>query len=233
MPSAVSSTSDSNARQREYFAQHNAGIEELLQHALNEIYVTLPEDPRAELARIIDGPLIASRRATAETPTAWTLSHWLESLSLAEPVERALASSLGDSIEHFRTGSREALEAALDSARLGGLTEIIWSASQHLRTKQATVAEMQAKFVQDDMGCLEYTDLSTFFGGLEAYAGWSRSTNLWVPTRAHCPCRLCLPAHPKVGGSKLAAGKSALPTPPSTSRWKASTRTARTRTASS
>ena len=46
----------------------------------------------------------------------------------------------------------------------------MWAAIERLR-RERTATEMQEMFVTESIGMLEYSDLSTFFGGLEAKIG--------------------------------------------------------------
>lgn len=135
----------------------------------------VPESP--DISDGIDSP---AHQAKADSPLKdhqeWTTQQWLESMDLAAPVAAILNAEVPKGktpLEFFRDGGisrKQQLVHVLDGARLGGLTEYVWKALLDLQSKP-TVTEMHDKFVQEGVGVLEYSDLSTFFGGLEKKVG--------------------------------------------------------------
>jgi ankyrin repeat protein len=133
-------------------------------------------------AQGVDTRTLNTAPAKAEPPHlvpegehGWTPRSWIGSLDLANPVVAALAVAVpaGTSpIDAFRSNgfTQARLERLLDSARLGGLTPIVWDAVQQLRLA-ATADELQSKFLQDGAGLLSYGNLRAFFGGLEGVIG--------------------------------------------------------------
>ena len=99
---------------------------------------------------------------------------WVGSLDFASLVVAALEPAVPagcKALEYFRkTASRDELDSRLRAAQLAGFSDLVWAAVERLRTER-TAAEVQEKFLTDGMGLLEYSDLSTFFGGLEAKVG--------------------------------------------------------------
>jgi hypothetical protein len=104
----------------------------------------------------------------------WTTAGWVGSLDFASLVVAALEPAVPagcKALEYFReTASRNELDSRLRAAQLAGFSDLVWAAVERLRTER-TAAEVQEKFLTDGMGLLEYSDLSTFFGGLEAKVG--------------------------------------------------------------
>ena len=104
----------------------------------------------------------------------WTTAGWVGSLDFASLVVAALEPAVPagcKALEYFReTASRDELDSRLRAAQLAGFSDLVWAAVERLRTER-TAAEVQEKFLTDGMGLLEYSDLSTFFGGLEAKVG--------------------------------------------------------------
>ena len=112
----------------------------------------------------------------------WTLAGWLTSIP---GVSSAIAGSLlsvgrvaGQSELSFvrslgAAGSRERLlELLQQSDVLEVLSNSIFQAAEELTAAPAaTAAELHAKFLQDGAGTLTYSDLSTFFRGLEGRIG--------------------------------------------------------------
>ena len=111
---------------------------------------------------------------TDDRPTEWTTAGWLRSLDFASLVIAALEPAVPagcKALDYFRkTASRDELERLLRTAQLAGFTDLVWAAVERLRMER-TAAEVQEKFMLDGTGLLEYSDLSTFFGGLEAKVG--------------------------------------------------------------
>ena len=106
----------------------------------------------------------------------WTLAAWLDSLELAAPLLAALGPAVPegrsplDVLRDEVLTTRAKLDALLEAAQLAGFSSTVWAAVVRLRTER-TANELHDKFTQDGVSLLEYSDLSTFFGGLEAKIG--------------------------------------------------------------
>ena len=112
---------------------------------------------------------------TSDDDSVWTLGKWLKTVDLARAVEEALESEVPQGkapLEFFKGDdlSQGRVRELLERARMGGLAETVCKALEGLR-KQHTVHEMCDKFKQDDLVMLEFSSLSSFFGGLEGKIG--------------------------------------------------------------
>ena len=112
---------------------------------------------------------------TSDDDSVWTLGKWLKTVDLARAVEEALVNEVPQGkapLEFFKGGdlSQGRVRELLERARMGGLAETVCKALEGLR-KQHTVHEMCDKFKQDDLVMLEFSSLSSFFGGLEGKIG--------------------------------------------------------------
>lgn len=108
------------------------------------------------------------------TKGTWTIQGWLSSLDIAPVIAQALTPPSSapplDFLRDEAACTRQWLSRSLRAAGLGGLTHTVWAAVEQLRI-ESTPTELQDKFLQEGVGLLSYSGLSTFFGGLEAKIG--------------------------------------------------------------
>ena len=119
---------------------------------------------------------------------AWTMAGWLQSQNVAETLSATIMSRVdpkrsGDvrlELQFIRSlgalaadEGKAALHAVLQNGQvLEGLVDSMWTGIQKLmQAEAATAPELQRKFLQSGAGLMEYSSLTTFFGGLEAKVG--------------------------------------------------------------
>ena len=125
-------------------------------------------------------PLVASNsEATAEaalimvqTAVDWTAESWLDSVGVAKLVAPVLLADSPDQLESVVT-----LSSAQVSERMAGLSSCLATALLPQLRKlaslgAATSAELHSKFLQEPTAfSLQFQDVATFYGGLEAAIG--------------------------------------------------------------
>jgi hypothetical protein len=119
--------------------------------------------------------MAAMTTKTARGSMGWTAAKWLAGLGIAEIIADVLVpvdeedqleaiSALGRKGGDLRAVIRGVMEGAKDA-----IVEVIATALDDLTSPGAITPDLlQAKFLQEGTGLLNYGDLNTFFGGLEA-----------------------------------------------------------------
>ena len=214
---------DAVARREAYMATHWELMESALTAAVNALAAAQPDDPVAFISKQLQKPApvsaspaaapageysssfllhSAAREAAAapapaeaiEGDSNWTVSAWLESLSLEQPVLAALAPPNSTQDYAFmRQLSESELQRRMRAAGLEGLAPTVWAAACQLRAQEAeTGARLNAKFALDGAGEMAFGSLDKFYSGLEGLIGpptLFQGSLLRQMEREHCESR--------------------------------------------
>ena len=214
---------DAVARREAYMATHWELMESALTAAVNALAAAQPDDPVAFISKQLQEPAPASASSAAapageysssfllhsaaqeaaaapapaeaiEGDSNWTVSAWLESLSLEQPVLAALAPPNSTQDYAFmRQLSESELQRRMRAAGLEGLAPTVWAAACQLRAQEAeTGARLNAKFALDGAGEMAFGSLDKFYSGLEGLIGpptLFQGSLLRQMEREHCESR--------------------------------------------
>ena len=173
-----------DALQTAYFAAHRSAVQEQMGEAADAVFrEATAVDPAAaiglKLMRDAATPLVLPlKEDDASANGKWSITSWLSGMHLHRVLAAAIQRPLGpnatsDAVLAHLKGLRNREELAdllCTGALLEGIVDLVWGEVKTLqRTGAASSEEIQSKFA--DAIRLSYSDLDTFFGGLEGVVG--------------------------------------------------------------